>query len=221
MTLSQQLSHKRESESRLIGHDTNHTRKKSVDAYFSADVETDGPIPGPYSMLSFALVYAGHYDGEKFIKAEDYNNVFYKELRPISELFETEALLVNGLDRDRLCKEGENPERAMTEASQWVRKASGDRQPILIAYPLSFDWSWLYWYFIRFSSDGSPFKHSSCFDMKTAFSVKSGLPVSKSGRSHLFPELRSRQAHTHHALDDAIEQAEIFANLFKWNKRHE
>jgi hypothetical protein len=24
----------------------------NVDSYFSADVETDGPIPGPYSMLS-------------------------------------------------------------------------------------------------------------------------------------------------------------------------
>jgi hypothetical protein len=38
----------------------------NVDSYFSADVETDGPIPGPYSMLSFALVYAGSFDGAKF-----------------------------------------------------------------------------------------------------------------------------------------------------------
>jgi hypothetical protein len=37
-----------------------------VDAYFSADVETDGPIPGVFSMLSFALVYAGSFDGRKF-----------------------------------------------------------------------------------------------------------------------------------------------------------
>src|SRR5262245_56668885 len=35
----------------------------AVDVYFSADVETDGPIPGPYSMLSFALVQAGRFDG--------------------------------------------------------------------------------------------------------------------------------------------------------------
>lgn len=34
-------------------------RESKVDAYFSADVETDGPIPGPFSILSFALVYAG------------------------------------------------------------------------------------------------------------------------------------------------------------------
>jgi hypothetical protein len=42
----------------------------NVDSYFSADVETDGPIPGPYSMLSFALVYAGSFDGRKFERPE-------------------------------------------------------------------------------------------------------------------------------------------------------
>ena len=43
-------------------------RESTLDVYFSADVETDGPIPGPFSMLSFALVYAGAYDGNKFVK---------------------------------------------------------------------------------------------------------------------------------------------------------
>ncbi len=33
--------------------------KHGLDVYFSADVETDGPIPGPFSILSFALVFAG------------------------------------------------------------------------------------------------------------------------------------------------------------------
>jgi hypothetical protein len=27
--------------------------ESGADAYFSADVETDGPIPGPFSILSF------------------------------------------------------------------------------------------------------------------------------------------------------------------------
>jgi len=43
---------------------------------------------------------------------------------------------------------------------------------VLVAYPLSFDWTWLYWYFVSFSADGSPFNHSGCFDIKTAFAVK-------------------------------------------------
>ena len=44
-----------------------------VDAYFSADVETDGPIPGPFSILSFAIVYAGSFDGSEFLRPERYD----------------------------------------------------------------------------------------------------------------------------------------------------
>jgi hypothetical protein len=186
------------------------------DVYFSADVETDGPIPGPFSMLSFALVYAGRFDGVHFTRPDAFDRTFYRELKPISTSFEPEALQVNGLDRDRLCREGEDPEEAMTAASRWIKEAAGHERPVLVAYPLSFDWAWLYWYFRRFSKEGSPFSHSRCFDLKTAFAVKAALPIAQAGKSNLMPELRSRRKHTHNALDDAIEQAEIFAKIFQW-----
>ncbi|MGD1091630.1 MAG: exonuclease domain-containing protein [Bryobacteraceae bacterium] len=191
-------------------------RESKVDAYFSADVETDGPIPGPFSILSFAIVYAGSYDGRNFERPKAYRQSLYKELRPISKEFEPEALRINGLDRARLCLEGEPPETAMTETARWIKDIAGPARPVLVAYPLSFDWTWLYWYFIRFSRDGSPFDYSRCFDIKTAVAVKAGIPISEAGRSKLQPSLRAEHSHTHHALDDAIEQAEIFANVFEW-----
>src|SRR5437879_9912213 len=132
-----------------------------VDIYFSADVETDGSIPGPFSLLSFALVFAGCFDGLRFERPRSYDETFYRELKPISNTFESEALAVNRMDRNRLMREGQEPQLAMTEASRWVRKVAGDARPVLVAYPLSFDWTFLYWYFVRFSSDGSPFIHSS------------------------------------------------------------
>src|SRR5688572_26139315 len=89
----------------------------TTDIYFSADVETDGPVPGPYSMLSFALVTAGTYDGSRFVRPANYEAHFYSELRPISDRFEAEALRVNGLDRTRLLSEGSDPHEAMTRAS--------------------------------------------------------------------------------------------------------
>jgi hypothetical protein len=190
--------------------------QSKVDAYFSADVETDGPIPGPFSILSFALVYAGSFDGKHFQRPNGYTQTFYKELRPISDSFEPEALRVNGLDRRRLCLEGVPPETAMTEACQWVKTVAGTCQPVLVAYPLSFDWTWLYWYFSRFSAGGSPFDYSRCFDIKTALAVKAGIPISEAGRSRIDASLRPMHAHTHHAIDDAIAQAEIFANVFEW-----
>ena len=123
---------------------------------------------------------------------------------------------IERLDRDRLLREGERPESAMTEAVEWIKQIAGEGKPILVAYPLSFDWSWLYWYFTRFSAQGSPFNHSLCFDVKTAFAVKAGVPISEAGRSRLLPSLQPQSRHTHHALEDAIEQAEIFARVFLW-----
>ena len=187
------------------------------DVYFSADVETDGPIPGPFSILSFALVYAGSFDGKRFERPGDFEKTtFYRELCPISDQFEPEALAVNKLDRERLKREGHAPERAMTEASRWVRENAGRGRPVLVAYPLSFDWTWLYWYFVRYSADGSPFDHSGCFDLKTAIAVKAGVPIASAGRRQLISGLRSYREHTHHALNDAIEQAEIFTQVFLW-----
>ena len=51
--------------------------KNLVDVYFSADVETDGPIPGPFSILSFALVYAGRFDGGRFERPANLDDAIY------------------------------------------------------------------------------------------------------------------------------------------------
>ena len=192
-----------------------------MDVYFSADVETDGPIPGPYSMLSFALVYAGSFDGHRFERPTDFTKIFHRELCPISQQFEPEALRVNRLDRDRLIREGTDPGAAMMDVTNWIYSIAGEGEPVLVAYPLCFDWSWLYWYFMNFGYKKSPFNHSRCFDIKTAFAVKARIPISEAGRSKIDPLLRPTRPHTHIAQDDAIEQAEIFANLFQWSAGHE
>lgn len=189
----------------------------TTDAYFSADVETDGPIPGPFSMLSFALVYAGSFDGLTFERDRNLDRSFYVELRPIGEQFQAEALAVNRLDRDYLIEHGTEPSQAMTAATDWVRTIAAGRRPILVAYPLSFDWVWLYWYFTAFSTKPSPFNHSGCYDLKTAYAVKGKVPIARAGRDQLLLSLRSCRTHTHRALDDAVEQAELFGKFFDWN----
>jgi hypothetical protein len=167
-------------------------------------------------MLSFALVYAGSFDGEQFLRPTRSEGHYYAEVKPISARWEAEALAVNGLDRDRLMSEGSEPRAAMSKAATWVRTMAKGRRPILVAYPLSFDWTWLYWYFVSFSDSGSPFNHSGCFDLKTAFAIKAGVPIARAGRDQVTSGLRPRRPHTHNALDDAIEQGELFANLFEW-----
>lgn len=204
----------------LVGAEANTFRLKvpetDVDIYFSADVETDGPIPGPFSILSFAIVYAGHFNGKEFVRPNEYGTSFYRELRPISDNFQPDAMRVNGLDREALKATGVSPSQAMDEAFSWVTSVSRGASPVLVAYPLSFDWTWLYWYFVQFSGKGSPFGYSHCYDIKTAVSIKGKRTIASSGRSKLPSELVPTRPHTHHALDDAIEQAEIFANVFEW-----
>lgn len=198
------------------GVDPNATTGAERDVYFSVDVETDGPIPGDYSMLSFALVLAGTFDGERFLAPAQYDVSFDAELQPVGAQFDPAALAVNGLDRERLRREGRAPAEVMREASSWVDAQARGGTPVLVAYPLGFDWAWLHWYFVKFTGS-SPFRHSRGFDLKTAIAVRGRRCITQASHRHLPPALRSERPHTHRALDDAIEQADVLAKLFAWD----
>jgi hypothetical protein len=185
-----------------------------TEVYFSVDVEADGPIPGPYSMISIGLAVAGTRD-DGFTPAEPGATTFYRELRPISDEYMPEALAVSGLDRDRLVRDGADPAAAMAELTGWVRECCGDARPVAVAYPAVFDWLFLYWYLIRFTGH-SVFGHSGCLDLKTMYVTKAGVPLGRAHKRAMPARLLSKRRHTHHALDDAIEQGELFANLMRW-----
>ncbi|GAA1805410.1 exonuclease [Actinomadura chokoriensis] len=186
--------------------------------YVSVDVEADGPIPGPYSMLSFGMAACGTFDGRAFVPDDPAESTFYAELRPISDAYVPEALAVSGLDRDRLAAEGRDPGEAMNAAAAWIAEVStaAGASPVLVAYPLGFDWMFLYWYWTRFTDDGSPFGHSRHLDLKSLYAAKAGAMVTRSTKRQMPAELLSDRPHTHNALDDAIEQADLFHNLVRW-----
>ena len=192
--------------------------RRRADVYVSCDVETDGPIPGPFSMLSFGMAVAGSFDGSAFLRADPAADTFYAELRPISDDFEPDRVAATGLDRDALREHGRDPSEAIEEAAAWVRSLAGDRRPVFVGYPAVFDWMWMHWYFERFTAAGSPFGFSSALDMKTLYAVKASVPVSEAVKRRMPRDLLPRSPHTHHARDDAIEQAELFANLFEWRR---
>jgi DNA polymerase III epsilon subunit-like protein len=192
-------------------------RTSRPDLYISADVETDGPIPGEFSLLSFGLCVAGSFDGQTYSRKDPEAQTFYTELKPSAHRWEQEALEVNGLDRDWLAEHGEQPEYAMERAAQWVQDVSTGHRAVLVAYPVAFDWAFLYWYFVRFARSGSPFGFSSCLDIRTLYQARSRTVHDLSGKDYMPPSLRSRRPHTHGALDDALEQADLFSNVFEWS----
>ncbi len=186
-----------------------------IDIYISADIEADGPIPGRYSMLALGFSVAATFDGNDFQTRDPTATTFYRELRPISDEFDLAALAVAGLDRKALIREGAEPGAAMREAAEWVAVQTVGARPVLVGYPVVFDWMFLHWYFVRFAGE-SPFGFSGALDMKTMYQQKARVTLDKAGRGDLPPGLTSRRQHTHNALDDAVEQADIFNRLFAW-----
>ena len=171
------------------------------EVFVSVDVEADGPIPGEYSMLSIGAAVV-----------EDPTRTFYRELRPISERFDAEALAVSGLDRDRLAQAGAAPETAMGDLVEWADDLGG--KPVFVSYS-TWDWIFAYYYLLRFVGR-SPFGHSS-LDLKSAYLATFGTSWAETGKRHIatqHPELLAGLGpHTHHALDDAVEQAGLCRRL--------
>src|SRR5579863_3362438 len=155
-----------------------------TDVYFSADVEADGPIPGPYSMLSFGLAVAATYDGEHFTPFDPERHTFYRELKPISDSFDPASLAVTGLDRDTLTRTGTEPAQAMSDASEWINRTTAalvsEGNPVFVAYPLGFDWMFFHWYLVRFGGHGSPFGVSSCMDTRTLYAARAPATIATS-----------------------------------------
>ena len=95
------------------------------EVYVSTDVETDGPVPAPFSMLSFGMSVVGTYDGDRLHREEPGPaTTFYRELKPISDSFDEETLAVTGFDRTQLRESGAEPRDAMSDAAEWARLAN-------------------------------------------------------------------------------------------------
>ena len=171
------------------------------ESYISVDIEADGPIPGEYSMLSLGAA-----------SVDKPERSFYVELRPISDRYVADALAVSGLDRDRLIEEGSAPESAMTAFLAWIDEAAG--KPVFVSFS-SWDWIFVYYYLLRFGGR-SPFGHSS-LDLKSFYMGAYGSSWAETGKRHIArnqPQLLEGVGpHTHNALDDAREQAELFRRM--------
>jgi DNA polymerase III epsilon subunit-like protein len=196
-------------------------RQSTREVYLSVDVEADGPVPGPYSMVSLGACVAAVRDRDGAVEVVDPEvHTFYRELRPISEEWDPEALAVSGLTREHLETRGAEPAQAMREFADWVDEVAGAHRarPVFAAYPLAFDWQFTYHYLVVFAGR-SPFGHSAHFDMKTAYALLAGVAVRDSAKRTMPRDLLGSRRHTHNALEDAQGQADLLAGLLTWSQR--
>lgn len=193
------------------------------EVYISVDVEADGPVPGPYSLVSLGACVAAVRGTDAGIEIVDpEQHTFYRELKPISEHWNAEALAVSGLTREHLEEKGAEPAAAMTEFAGWVDEIGRTfrARPVFAAFPVAFDWQFTYYYLIVYAGR-SPFGHSAHFDMKTAYALLAGAGVREAVKRNMPAELLGPRRHTHNALEDAQGQADLLAGLLTWTKGSE
>jgi hypothetical protein len=178
-----------------------------AEIYVSTDVETDGPIPGPHSMLSFGSA--------AFLADKTMLGTFWANL----ELLPGAAGDLRTMDWwgrpenrsawEAARRDPQDPAAAMKRYVEWLEGLPG--KVVFVAYPAAFDFMFVYWYMIRFVGR-SPFSHSA-LDMKTLAMALLGCPYREAVKRNMPGRWFDDVPHTHVALDDAIEQGRLFCNM--------
>lgn len=179
--------------------------------FVSTDIEADGPIPGPHSMLSFASA--------AFERSGTLVSTFTANLETLEGAAPDEDTMRWWKTQPAAwaaCRtDPQPPSDALPRYAQWLEALPG--QPVFVAYPATYDFMFVHWYLMRFAGH-SPFGHAG-LDIKTyAYSLLNSRFRSTTKRNmpnHWFGPER----HTHIALDDALSQGELFLRMLN-DARH-
>ncbi|WP_018952898.1 exonuclease domain-containing protein [Thioalkalivibrio sulfidiphilus] len=188
--------------------------KTNPEIYVSTDIEADGPIPGPHSMLSLASVAYDPEGNELGSFSVNLETLEGAEAHP--RMVEWWAQFPEAWDACR--KDLVAPEPAMQAYADWIEALPG--RAVFVGWPAGWDFMWVYWYLMRFTGR-RPF-HENALDIRTYAMALRRLEYRKSGKSYLPKRWFSEQRpHTHVALDDAREQGELFMHMLRENRRDE
>jgi ribonuclease T len=171
------------------------------ETWISVDVETSGPTPGTGSLLAIgACLVDRPEEGIELL------------LRPDPALpWSDEAEAVHGLSRERLAGEGLEPRAAMERLAAWLeRVVAPGGAPVFVGFNAPFDWMFVAEYAWRHLGR-NPFGISA-LDLKALY-LGRHLDEVTAWAETTNPHVRQRypveRPHTHGALDDAREQAEM------------
>ena len=183
--------------------------------YISTDIEADGPIPGTYSMLSFACA-AFNLDGQVIDTFErNLECLPNAEIHP--DTMEFWSRFPEAYKRTR--ENTVNPIYAMYDLNLWLKNLKGI--PIFVGFPGAWDFMWMFWYTVEFTGEYGPFGYAG-LDAKSFAMAHLKIPFSQSQKRN-FPKewFNPLMEHTHVALDDAIEQGHMFINMLRESRKNE
>ena len=154
------------------------------------DVESDGPIPGKFSMVCFGAV----------IVTPELNKTFYGKTKPISDLWIPDALKISGFSREEHL-EFDKPEEVMLAFEKWLTENSNGK-PVFWSDNPAFDWQFINYYFHKFLGK-NPFGFSArrIGDIYCGMKMDSGLNSEWKRKYRISP-------HNHNPVSDARGNAE-------------
>jgi DNA polymerase III alpha subunit (gram-positive type) len=178
-------------------------RRDLFAAYVSVDVETAGPNPGQYSLLSIGACMVC-----------DPKRTFYVELQPVNNNYRPSALSISGLSMEKLAQQGLPPAEAMARFETWTKEQVPEGQrPIFVAFNAPFDWMFVNDYFHRYIGH-NPFGHNA-LDLKAFYMGMTGVSWEETAMRHVSGRYSDTRKLTHHALQDAVDQAGLFRNMLR------
>jgi hypothetical protein len=181
------------------------------EVYVSTDVEADGPIPGPNSMLSFASA--------AYLPDKTLLGTFSANLETLPGASGDADTMRWWKDRPgawEACRRDPRPPAvALPEYARWLKALPGE--PVFVGYPAAFDFLFVYWYLIRFAGE-SPFSFAA-LDIKTYAMALLGTDFRATVKRAMPGRWFDPAPHTHVALDDAIEQGALFCNMLAEGRR--
>jgi len=173
------------------------------DVWISVDIETAGPNPGQYSLLTIgACTILGR------------NSTFYIEIKPVNMNALPDALAISHLSMERLAERGVEPGEAMKRFEKWLKDETPDGgRPLFVAFNAPFDWMFVNDYFHRYLGR-NPFGHAA-LDIKSYYMGLTGVSWGETSMTQVGQRYLGRQELTHHALRDAMDHSEIFRKMLE------
>lgn len=168
--------------------------------YICVDVETAGPHPGGYSLLSIGAA-----------TVSQPRQSFYVELKPVNDAITEEAAGVHGLSLTELAEKGIKPEEAMRGFAEWVAGVCGDQVPVFVAFNAPFDWMFVSDYFHTYLGR-NPFGHRA-LDIKALFMGLHGVRWDETSYQRVASHYGFAESLPHNALQDAEQETDIFVAM--------
>ena len=167
---------------------------------FVCDIESDGPIPGPYSMINFGIV-----------KVEPSLEIFYYgETKPISKDWIPEALAISGVSRETH-ETFNSPEFTMTAVRKWIIENNTKGRPIFISDNNGYDFAFFNYYFHTFIDKSVPFNDRNPFGWSSRRISDLYCGMMKDSRA-AWKHLRKTK-HTHDPVQDSLGNAEVILEM--------